>query len=158
MKLLQEYQIAEAAEVNALPLLRAFTERACQAMALNDDLTYDIKLAIDEACTNIITHGYAGLAAGSILLTLRFVAAEDENAEVVPITAPPAQADTIFIEMIDFGHPFEPAEPPRPDFNRPLETIAIGGIGLYLIYQVMDDVDYAIDESGNCLTLTKRIG
>lgn len=154
MNLAKEYQIATAAEINALPLLRAFMEQAGQEMGLHDELLYDIKLAIDEACTNIITHGYAGLEPGSLWLTLRFVNTDTES---IPVAAPPLVADTLFVEIIDFGHPFEPAEPARPDFSRPLESIAIGGIGLYLIYQLVDDVDYGIDETGNCLVLTKRL-
>jgi serine/threonine-protein kinase RsbW len=110
-----------------------------QQPGIDAQTCYDLKLAVDEACTNIITHGYAGMNPGSIILALDL----DPQQAVMTIT--------------DFGHPFEPTEPPMPDVGAGLEDRPTGGFGLFFIYQTMDDVRYETTEAGNCLTLVKRL-
>lgn len=92
-----------------------------------------------KACTNIITHGYAGMDPGSIIFTLEL------------------EPEGVVMTLTDFGHPFEPAEAPMPDVEAGLEDRAMGGFGLYFIYQTMDDVRYETTEDGNRLTLIKRL-
>jgi serine/threonine-protein kinase RsbW len=134
------HQITRAAELQSLPEFRAFIEAACRGCAGVDDQTvYDLKLAVDEACTNIITHGYAGMNPGSIILSLDL---EPQRLKLV---------------LTDFGHAFEPAEPPLPDVAAGLEDRPMGGFGLYFIYQCMDEVDYEADPCGNRLTLVKKL-
>jgi serine/threonine-protein kinase RsbW len=106
---------------------------------MDDQLIYDLKLAADEACTNIIKHGYAGMNPGSIILSL----------EISPTQ--------VVITITDFGHAFEPSDTPMPDLTASLEGRATSGFGLYFIYRTMDEVDYETSEAGNCLRLTKRI-
>jgi serine/threonine-protein kinase RsbW len=98
-----------------------------------------LKLAVDEACTNIITHGYRAMDPGSIILSFRI------------------EPDRILVSITDFGHVFEPAEAPKPDAQAALEDRELGGMGLYLIYQTMDNIDYQSSEDGNTLTFTKYI-
>ena len=133
-------QITRAAELASLSRFREAIDAACQLQPGIDDQTcYDLKLAVDEACTNIITHGYAGMNPGSIMLALDI----DPHRVVMTIT--------------DFGHAFEPAEPPMPDVQAGLEDRPTGGFGLFFIYQAMDEVRYTTTEDGNCLTLVKRL-
>jgi serine/threonine-protein kinase RsbW len=133
-------QITRAAELETLAVLRDFIDSACSAHERIDEaFIYDLKLAVDEACTNIITHGYAGMDPGSIILTLEL----DDLQACMTIT--------------DFGHPFEPAEAPTPDVEAALEDRPMGGFGLYFIYQTMDEVNYETTEDGNCLRLVKRL-
>jgi serine/threonine-protein kinase RsbW len=136
----KRYQTIRAAELGTLALLRDFIDSACREHpGMDDAFIYDMKLAVDEACTNIITHGYAGMDPGSVILALEL----DEGQVRMTIT--------------DFGHPFEPSEVPIPDIEAALEDRPAGGFGLYFIYQTMDDVDYITTEDGNCLILTKRL-
>jgi anti-sigma regulatory factor (Ser/Thr protein kinase) len=65
------------------------------------------------------------------------------------------EPDRILIQITDFGHIFEPAEAPKPDVEAALEDRPLGGLGLYLIYQTMDNIDYESSEDGNTLTFTK---
>jgi len=136
----KKYQTTRAAELESLAPLRQFIESACQDCTWIDFKTaYDLKLALDEACTNIITHGYAGMDPGSIILALEM----DDRQVRMAIT--------------DFGHPFEPEEVPMPDVEAALEDRPTGGFGLFFIYQTMDEVDYQTTEDGNCLILVKRL-
>jgi serine/threonine-protein kinase RsbW len=137
----RRYQITRAAEFESLPVLRGFIDDiGREHPTLFDESTlYDLKLALEEASANIITHGYAGMNPGSLILTL-----ELEN-------------DQVRLTLTDFGHPFEPSEAPQPDVEAVMEGKPAGGFGLYFIYQIMDEVDYTATGAGNCLTLVKKL-
>lgn len=134
------YQTTRAAELESLALFRELIDQACRQYAhIDAQVNYDLKLAVDEACTNIITHGYAGMNPGSIILALD------------------VQPERIVTTLTDFGHPFEPSEAPAPDVQAGLDDKPMSGFGLFFIYQTMDDVSYATTEDGNRLTFVKRL-
>jgi len=135
----QRFQITRAAELESLSVFREFISDCCASHNIPHDTMFDLKLAVDEACTNIIEHGYKGMDPGSIILSFR----------ITP--------DRILVQITDFGHIFEPAEAPKPDVEAALEDRELGGMGLYLIYQTMDNIDYQSSEDGNTLTFTKYI-
>lgn len=61
------------------------------------------------------------------------------------------------IRFIDSGIPFNPLNAKDPDINLPLEERAIGGLGIYLVKQLMDDVTYEYTDKKNILTIQKNI-
>ncbi|MBI5653800.1 MAG: ATP-binding protein [Chloroflexi bacterium] len=134
----QKFRIARAAELESLGVLRDFIHDQCARAGIDDATTYELKLAADEACTNIITHGYAQMNPGSLILDLEI------------------DAHQVVLRITDFGHPFEPSEPIAPDVQAALDDQPTSGFGLFFIYSVMDAVDYRATEEGNCLMLTKR--
>lgn len=131
-------QITLSAEVASLPLGRAFIEKACRQVGIEDESCYDLQLAVDEALSNIIEHGYAGLEPGEIILRWQF------NSQKLTIT------------VMDYGHAFTPEEPERPDVEAIFQSGKQGGLGLFLIYHIMDRVSYRTTTEGNILTLTKK--
>jgi anti-sigma regulatory factor (Ser/Thr protein kinase) len=133
------FKLTRAAELESLPIFRNFVAEALSKISVDAQTVYDIQLAVDEACTNVITHGYAQLDPGSVILEIKLSPAAVE------------------LTITDFGHPFEPSDAPKPDLESPLEERNVGGLGLFFIYSVMDDVDYQTDEAGNRLYLTKRL-
>jgi serine/threonine-protein kinase RsbW len=134
------HRITRAADLEALNDFREFIVEHCAENAgITDEILYDLQLAVDEACTNIIMHGYAGMDPGSVILDLEI------------------QADKIIISLTDFGHAFEPDSAPAPDVNAPIEERELGGFGLFFIRQSVDDVKYRTTEDGNTMTLTKNI-
>ena len=135
----QRFQMTRAAELESLSVFREFISDCCAKFKVPNGIVFDLKLAVDEACTNIIEHGYKGMDPGSIILSFR----------ITP--------DRILVQITDFGHIFEPAETPKPDVEAALEDRELGGMGLYLIYQTMDNIDYQSSEDGNTLTFTKYI-
>lgn len=135
----QRYQITRAAELESLSIFRDFIADCCGRHDVPDKNVFDLKLAVDEACTNIIEHGYKGMDPGSIILSFR------------------VEPDRVLVQITDFGHIFEPTDAPKPDIEAPLEDRPLGGMGLYLIYQTMDNIDYQSSEDGNTLTFTKFI-
>jgi serine/threonine-protein kinase RsbW len=135
----QRFQITRAAEVESLQIFRGFITECCATYDILNDTVLELKLAVDEACTNIIEHGYKGMDPGSIILSFRI------------------QPDRILVQITDFGHVFEPVAGPKPDVEAALEDRELGGLGLYLIYQTMDNIDYTSSEDGNTLTFTKYL-
>jgi serine/threonine-protein kinase RsbW len=135
----QRYQMTRAAELESLSVFRQFISDCCTSSNVPKEAVFDLKLAVDEACTNIIEHGYKGMDPGSIILSLR------------------VEPDRVLVRITDFGHIFEPADAPKPDVEAALEDRELGGLGLFLIYQTMDNIDYQTSEDGNTLTFTKFI-
>jgi serine/threonine-protein kinase RsbW len=135
----KRHQITRAAELEALVAFRDLIDTACDEHQIGDPIRYHLKLAVDEACTNVVTHGYAGMNPGSIMLVLE------------------VDARQVVVTLTDFGHPFEPYEPSKPDIEASLEDGALGGFGLFFIYQTMDQVSYRTAEDGNHLTFVKRL-
>lgn len=99
---------------------------------------YAIQLAVDEAATNIIEHGYKNEEEGVI----------DLHCE--------STDDRIKIVLHDHGCPFDPNSIPEPTLNVPLEELKPRGLGVFLIKQMMDEVEYQFNtKKGNYLTLIK---
>ncbi len=136
----QTYRMTRAAYLQSLSDFRGFIREHCAALpGMRPDVLYDIQLAVDEACANIITHGYADMDPGSIILDLD------------------VDADKVTVSLTDFGHSFEPDDAPVPDVNAPLEERKPGGFGLFFIRQSMDRMDYRVTEDGNTMILTKYL-
>lgn len=134
------HQITRSAELTSLPEFRKYINLCCSHHSgIDKQITYDLQLAVDEACTNIITHGYQGMNPGSIILSLEFKGA------------------CIEVTITDFGHAFEPIQTPAPDLEAGLEDRPTGGFGLYFIYQTMDEIEYTTNPYGNRLTFIKKL-
>ena len=131
--------MTRAAQLEVLIVFRELIDRACgEHPAVDPQTCYDLKLAVEEACTNVITHGYAGMDPGSIMLELQF------------------DPEQVLVRLTDFGHPFEPYEPATHDVEADLENGLTQGFGLYFIYQTMDRIFYETAEDGNHLTFVKQ--
>ncbi|MBK7894900.1 MAG: ATP-binding protein [Anaerolineaceae bacterium] len=102
----------------------------------SEGLTYNIELAVHEACTNIIEHAYSGLP-GSI--KLEFMLRENPQQLVV--------------NLFDNGRSFEYAASRTPNLDEP----QIRGYGLFIIKNLMDTVDYCSDANGNSWHLVKNL-
>ena len=133
------HQISRSAELTTLSEFRKYIALICsQHPEVDENTLYDMQLAVDEACTNIISHGYKDMNPGSIILALEF------NNECVEIN------------LTDFGHAFEPSRRPAPNLDAGLEDRPTGGFGLFFIYQTMDNIDYTTNVFGNRLTFIKE--
>ncbi|MGB5531318.1 MAG: ATP-binding protein [Ignavibacteriaceae bacterium] len=100
----------------------------------------DIMLAVDEACTNIIKHAYKSSPEGEIIINIEY------NKEKFTIT------------IIDYGKSFEPESVPLPDLQKYYREHKVGGLGIYLMKSLMDDVKYtSIPGKYNQVLLSKNI-
>lgn len=132
------HRITRAAEIGSLPGIRAFVRERLAAAGVAGAMADDVVLAVEEAAMNVITHGFRGIDPGSLIVELDVA------------------AEAVTVRLTDFGHAFEPCEPPAPDVQAIVEGAPEQGFGLFLIHRVMDEVGYRTDALGNHLTLVKR--
>lgn len=127
------------ADIHQLASIREFVAQAGRDLGMDESALYHLTLAVDEACSNTIRHGYDGQV-GKIVIT------------VEPVE------DGIQTVIRDWGVPFQPDAVPVPDIAAPLDQRPKGGLGLFIIRRVMDEVQFDFDlETGNTLTMVKRI-
>ena len=132
-------QITLSAELESLPKFREQIKITCKDVpGFSEEALYDLQLAVDELCTNIIMHGYKDMDPGSIVL----------NVDV--------EKDRVVVTLTDFGHAFEPAEPPAPDPNASVEEREIGGLGLFFVHMSVDDIQYESSATGNVTRIIKK--
>jgi serine/threonine-protein kinase RsbW len=122
----------------ALDAMRQFVCQAADDVGMNESDSYKVQLAVDEACSNIIEHACGGECGDEIEITCS------------------AASDRLTIMIRDHGEPFDPDSAPAPDLEADLENRPIGGLGIYLMKRLMDDVRYEVlGGAGNVLTLVK---
>jgi serine/threonine-protein kinase RsbW len=128
-----------AAKFEFLDEIREFVGNIARNGGFGEKDIYNIQLATDEAASNIIEHAYEGIKDGVLDISCGM------------------EADTIKIILIDYGFPFDPSTIPMPDLKADLSNRKIGGLGIYLMRKLMDDVQYEprLDKS-NVLTMIKR--
>jgi anti-sigma regulatory factor (Ser/Thr protein kinase) len=120
--------------------IRDFVGKIAQSGGFNDKDVYNIQLATDEAASNIIEHAYRGVSDGLLEVSCGM------------------KDDDITVILVDHGEPFDPSDIPMPNLKADLSERKIGGLGLYLMRKLMDDVKYVSDPQNNrnTLTLIKR--
>lgn len=137
------------ASLDHLRFITAFIAKIAGAVGFAPEQVHRIELAIDEACANIILHAYEEKPGGNITVRVR---------------AHPGQK--IVIALIDTGKTFEPDEVPQHDPHVNLDNLKIGGLGIFLMRQAMDDVRFEFNVAGsrpdepakfNRLTLVKHL-
>lgn len=109
-----------------------FVRLACLVAGFNAAETYSVQLAVDEACSNIIEHAYRSVWE---IQEIECTCAVDEEA--------------LYIQMHDFGEPFNPAKIPEPDTTAELALRSKGGLGLYFIRHLMDEISFQFVEKGD---------
>ena len=128
-----------AAKYEFLDEIRDFVGAIARDAGFDDRGIYNIQLATDEAASNIMEHAYEDAPDG----VLEISCGMDGNA--------------IRIVFVDHGEPFDPADVPPPDLTADLADRKIGGLGIYLMRKLMDEVHYqSAGTKGNTLTLIKR--
>jgi serine/threonine-protein kinase RsbW len=114
--------------VGAMARKHGFGERAI----------YSVQLAADEAASNIIEHAYAGHQSETFLLRCEY------------------SNERLIMTFLDRGESFDFSKVKAPDVTADLSKRKIGGLGIFLMHKLMDEVDYKVTRSGNFLTLVKR--
>jgi serine/threonine-protein kinase RsbW len=128
-----------AAKFEYLDEIRDFVGDIARAGGFSDKDVYNIQLATDEAASNIIEHAYENISDGVLELSCGM------------------RGDVITIILIDHGESFDPSEIPLPDLKADLSDRKIGGLGIFLMRKLMDEVHYEPrSDKSNILTMIKR--
>jgi serine/threonine-protein kinase RsbW len=125
---------------SSLGTLLAFLDNSCEEARLDDEAAFAVRLAGEEACSNIINHAYRGVEPGEVSVQMR------------------CDAEQVVLVIEDRAPPFLPEDAPAPDLTSDWESRREGGLGWHLIRQVMDEVRHeARVGGGNRLELVKRL-
>jgi serine/threonine-protein kinase RsbW len=133
----RSFELTFKAEINEIPRVSAALEQVMQVHSFSKEEILDTQLAVEEAVTNIIMHGYEGRA-GEIQITCH------------------ATRGIIEIQIEDTAPLFNPLSVPDPDCTAGIQDRQLGGLGIFLIRNVMDNVMYRTDQGKNILILIKR--
>ena len=117
-----------------------FVVEVAREAGLDERAIHHCYLAVDEACTNIIEHGYARQCGECII---EVACQRDER--------------TLTITIVDDGPAFNPLDRPDPDPRTPLQERGVGGWGVFFIKKLMDQVVYSYEDNRNRLVMTKKI-
>jgi serine/threonine-protein kinase RsbW len=122
--------------------IRDFVGDIARNGKFSDKDIYNIQLAADEAASNIIEHAYEGVSNGTLEISCGI------------------KANELTIILVDNGISFDPSEVPLPNLKADLSERKIGGLGLFLMRKLMDEVHYDSDPKNNrnTLKLIKRRG
>ncbi len=125
------------ADINEIPRVSVALENAMKIHAFTQEDILDVQLAVEEAITNVIVHGY-----------------KENNGDIwITFSTTPGLVE---VQIEDAAPPFDPLLIPEPDLTGDLDNRRIGGLGFFLIRQVMDEIVYRYEDGKNILVLVKR--
>src|SRR5437868_10376253 len=130
-----------APDLAAIPPLMEWIEQRCQEAGLASELTFKLMLAIEEAATNVVSYAFA---------------------EVPPPHRFRVRLDIddkrCAAELADNGRPFDPSAAPPPDLTAALEEREAGGLGIHLLRNMADRVEYRREAGENRLRIETARG
>jgi len=126
-------------DIHTVPQLNAFMEEVCHALGADATFTMQTNLAVEEAVVNVMNYAYPKGKAGEV-----GILAEADN-------------ERLKVTISDNGTPFDPTAHPPVDTTLSLEERPIGGLGIHLIRQYMDSINYERVDTQNVLTLHRRL-
>ena len=126
-------------DVQAVPQLSTFVDEVCETAGYDMGTTLRINLAIEEAVVNVMNYAYPVGVKGEVYIGAQI---NDERLKFV---------------ISDSGTPFDPTAKAEVDTTLSAEERSIGGLGIHLIRQIMDSINYERIEGKNVLTLRKNL-
>lgn len=123
-------------DVSEVPQLAEWIETTCETMELPMAAVFQLNLALEEAVVNVMNYAYPGKEGMPVRLT-----AERQDNEVI-------------FTLEDDGVAFDPTQAEEPDISLAVEDRPIGGLGIFLVNQIMDKVSYARVGGTNVLKMT----
>lgn len=129
-------QLKQKATLTDLPVFIRFVRECAEHNGFSSVVIQKIELALEEALVNIINYAYQD-AGGDISIECQCT---DKK---------------IIIQIADWGLPFDLLAQEDPDTSLSLEEREIGGLGIFLVKQMMDELEYQRENGQNILTLTK---
>lgn len=126
-------------DINEVPLLGEWVEQLGEELGLDMSAVFQLNLALEEAVVNVMNYAYPGKTGMPINLT-------------VCVDKP-----LVTFTLSDEGVPFDPTAKEEPDLTLGAEDRPIGGLGIFLVNQIMKDVVYQRDSNKNVLKMVYHI-
>ena len=126
-------------DIETIPQLNEFIDTVAEEIGLDMSLTMSLNLAIEEAVVNVMEYAY--------------LEGEQGNVDIE------VSADDRWLTFIisDNGIPFDPTTQKDADTTLSAEERHIGGLGIFLVRQLMDSINYQRKDGKNILTLSKKM-
>ena len=137
-KNVKKEEITIPAQMSYLIQVRDFIEHIGKKYHFHDKVVNSFKLVIDEACTNLIRHGYRDIKNGEIVIKAII------------------RRMSLTIVIIDQGVSYDPRQANTPDLANYVNIGKKGGLGILMMRKLMDDLQYSVTERGNEFRLTKN--
>ena len=118
-----------------VPRLITFVDEASQMAGFSSEDIAKVRLAVEEVVVNVMNYAYPADTHGDVTVEASLY---DTN---------------LTFKIIDCGAPFDPTTLPDVDTTLPARERAIGGLGIHLVRQIMDTIQYDRMGSLNVLTL-----
>ena len=126
-------------DTQEVPRLNAFVDEVCKSVGFDEGKTMEIKVAVEEAVVNVMNYAYPPEQRGDVTIE---AASNDIRLKFT---------------IIDSGKPFDPTVQNEVDTTLSAEARSIGGLGIHLIRQNMDSINYERVDNLNVLTLRKKL-
>ena len=139
LEVLYQNHITLPNDVQTVPQLNAFVDEVCETAGFDMSTTMKINLAIEEAVVNVMNYAYPNGMKGYVDIDAQI---NDERLKFV---------------ISDSGTPFDPTALSEVDTTLSAEERSIGGLGIHLIRQIMDTINYERIDGKNLLTLRKKL-
>jgi len=137
---IKEYKLKIPSQTNNLELIRNFVGEVAKKVGFEDKEIDKIELAVDEACTNVIQHAYKRQDGKDIDVAVKL------------------DYQKLTIVVTDMGETFTPDQVEIPDLDKYLAELRVGGLGIYLMKSLMDEVEYESGPGGeNQVRMVKYI-
>lgn len=127
--------------IDSLQTIDEFINAELEACGCSSKTRYQVEVAIEEVVVNIVSYSQLPVDAG---FEVRCEVLQDPTRLVV--------------QILDGGVPFDPLAKPDPDMSPEALQNRIGGLGIYMVKQMMDEATYAYEDGKNVLTITKILG
>lgn len=134
-----EFRMSVGADPGGVREVNAAFAGFAEAHGLPVDVRRSLNVAIDELLANALSHGQTGRDPCSVTVEVEL----DQERVTVIVT--------------DDGTPFDPFARDAPDTTLPVEERPIGGLGIHLVGQLMDEVSYQRREGHNVVVLVKQL-
>ena len=135
----QERHLILHNDIQQIPQLAEFVETIAEEKQLDQSLAMSLNLALEEAVTNVILYAYPKGADGLV--------------DVEAILKP----HSLEFIITDSGVPFDPTAVPEADVTLSADERPIGGLGIYLVNKLMDELHYQRIDDKNVLSMKKNI-
>jgi len=124
--------------ISEVGVLSSTVEEFCEKNNFSDEVTHDIRLALEEIFSNIVFYGFQD---------------QDEHQIAISFSL---KNNTLILEIKDDGIPFNPLEFKTPDLEIPIEERKTGGMGIHIAGELVDEIEYFRKQNNNILVMKKN--
>lgn len=126
------------ARIESLTQFRDFVLRKLAAGKVAEACFPKVELILEEVLTNVFYYAY-----------------EDGQGEAE--LACELQGDMLRLYVADHGSPFNPLDRPPPNLNDDIESRTVGGLGIYFVREMVDDIAYERRDGRNTLSMSIKV-